>query len=95
LIKVRDGIGLVADKIVETVCAVGVDEAVADPFSCSHTLDGQLCSFGVQENLRFVDVCDDFKGRLYPVIINLSGLHRSNVVLSRKSQDVEGIFTGN
>jgi hypothetical protein len=32
-IEVGDSVGLVADEVVETVCAVGVDEAVANPYT--------------------------------------------------------------
>ena len=35
LVEMGDCVGLVADKIVETVGAVGIDEAVADPLSCA------------------------------------------------------------
>ena len=35
VVEVRDGVGLVADEVVEAVRGVGVDEAVANPFSGS------------------------------------------------------------
>ena len=33
-----DGVGLITDEVVESVGAVGVDEAVADPFTSSYTV---------------------------------------------------------
>ena len=35
LVEMRDCVGLVANEIVETVSAVGIDEAVADPLACA------------------------------------------------------------
>lgn len=32
LVKVIDGVGLLSNDVVEAVCRVGVDQAVADPF---------------------------------------------------------------
>lgn len=46
LVEVGDGVGLVADEVIEAVGRVGVDEAVSDPLPCSHT---------------FVDVGHDFE----------------------------------
>lgn len=34
-VEVGDGVGLVADEVVEAVRAVGVDEAVANPLASS------------------------------------------------------------
>lgn len=35
-VKVRDGVCLVTDEVVESVCAVGVDEAVSDPLTSAN-----------------------------------------------------------
>lgn len=32
-VKVRNGVSLVTNEVVETVCAVSVDEAVTDPLT--------------------------------------------------------------
>jgi len=37
-VEVGDGVGLVTDQVVEAVCAIGVDEAVADPATCAYTI---------------------------------------------------------
>lgn len=60
LIEVGDGVGLVADEVVEPVGAVGVDETIADPLACA---DG------------FVDVGNDFEGGFYAVVFDLTCLH--------------------
>lgn len=39
-----DGVGLITDQVVEAVCAIGVDEAVADPATCAHTVDVLIIS---------------------------------------------------
>jgi hypothetical protein len=38
-IEVGDGVSLVTNQVVEAVCAVGVDEAVANPTTCAYTVD--------------------------------------------------------
>ncbi len=79
MVEVGDGVGLVADEVVESVGRVGVDEAVADPFARSDGL---------------VDVCDDLEGGLDAVFVGLAGVQAFYVCFSREAQDVEGIFAG-
>jgi hypothetical protein len=38
VVEVADGVGLVADEVVEAVRAVRVDEAVANPLTGAYTL---------------------------------------------------------
>lgn len=75
----RDGVGLVADQVVESVCAVGVDEAVANPLTSSNAVlkilvirRAHVQSEEARQYLRLVDIGDDFKGRLNAVLLNLA-----------------------
>jgi len=70
LIEVGDGVGLVADEVVEAVGRISVDEAVSDPLPCSHT---------------FVDVGHDFEGRFDTVVFDLASIDRRDVVFARKA----------
>lgn len=73
------GVGLVADKIIEPVGAVGVDEAVADPLACTN---------------RFVDVGYDFECGFDAIFVCLTGLQGFDVIFAGESEDVKGFFTG-
>lgn len=75
----RDCVGLIADEVVETVGAVGVDEAVADPLACAYGL---------------VDVRHNFKGSFDAVFVSSTSLEGFDVVLAGEAKDVEGFFTG-
>lgn len=79
LVEVGDGIGLVADKVIKAVGAVGIDEAVANPLACSYIL---------------IDICDDFKGGFDTVLVCLTGLQSFYVGFAREAEDVEGFFAG-
>lgn len=45
-------------------------------------------------NVPFANVRDHLKGSLYAVLFNITRLHGLDVVLTRESQDVEGVLTG-
>ncbi len=79
LVKMADGVRLVANKIIETVCAVGIDEAVADPLSGPDGL---------------VHICHDFEGGFNPILIDLSSLQSLDVIFARETQYIEGFFAG-
>ena len=79
MVKVRDCIRLVADKIVEAVRRIGVDEAVADPLARTNGL---------------VDVSHDFKGGLNAVFFNLASIEGCNVVFTRVAENIKGFVTG-
>ena len=74
-----DCIGLIADEVIETVGAVGVDEAVAYPLSRA---DG------------FIDVGYDVKGGFDAIFVDLAGLYGGDVGFAREAEDVEGFFAG-
>ena len=78
-VEVGDGVGLVADEVVEPVCGVGVDEAVADPLAGA---DG------------FVDVGHDFEGGFDAVFVCEAGGDALLEVLAREAEDVEGFLAG-
>ena len=75
----RYGVGLVADEVVKTVGAVGVDEAVADPLACAD---------------RLIDIGHDFECGLNAILVCLTGLEAFDVGLARKAEHVEGFFAG-
>ena len=75
----RDGIGLVANKIIEAIGAVGIDEAVADPLACAH---------------GFVDIGHDVEGSFDAIFVAKTLLECFNVALAGEAEDVEGLFTG-
>lgn len=37
-VKMGDGVSLVTDQVVEAVCTVGIDEAVANPATCADAI---------------------------------------------------------
>jgi len=77
LVEMRNGVGLVADEVVEAVGRVGVDEAVSDPLPCSYT---------------FVDVGHDFEGRFDPVVFDPASIDCRDIVFARKAQDIERLL---
>jgi hypothetical protein len=76
---VGNGVGLVADQIVQAVCGVGVDEAVTDPLARADSL---------------VDVGNDLEGGLDPVLVDIAILDSFDVCLAAEAKDVEGILAG-
>ena len=74
-----DSVRLVTDEVVEPVSAIGVDEAITDPFPCANS---------------FVDVSDDFERGLYAVVIDFASAESGGIFLAGEAEDVEGIFAG-
>jgi hypothetical protein len=96
LIEVGNCVGLVSHEVVKAVRAVGIDEAVTNPFSGSNTVEyWHQYSSNLGLDLPLVNICDNLEGCFYSVIFNLSRLNCRNVVFSRESQDVEGILASN
>ena len=79
LVEVRNGVGLIADEVVEAVGAVGVDKAVADPLAGAD---------------RFVNIGDHFESRFDAVIFDLAGVESGDVVFAGEAEDIEGFFAG-
>lgn len=79
MIEMADGISLVAYKIIQTISAVGVYEAVADPLAGT---DG------------FIDVRYDFKSGFDPIFVRLTSLQALDVVLTGEAEDIECFVTG-
>lgn len=82
MVEMVDGVGLVADQVVEAVGRVGVDKAIADPFggfdpvflvlvsaSYSMSLQIETCRRKKKDS-RFANLGDDFKGLLHTFIAN-------------------------
>ena len=96
MIEVRDCVCLVTNEVVETICAVGVYEAVSDPFSCPYAADCQSrLNIKSRDYSPFVDIRNNLKSSLNAIILYLSSLDSGNVVVPRKSKNVESVFTGN
>ena len=74
-----DGVGLVADKVVEAVGAVGVNKAVADPLAGANGL---------------VDVSNNLEGGFDAVIFDFTGVESGNVIFTGETEDVESFFAG-
>ena len=70
---------MVANKIIEAIGAVGIDEAVTNPLACA---DG------------FVNVGNDFEGGFNAIFVAETLLKGFNVILAGKAEDIEGLFTG-
>lgn len=91
-----NGVGLIANKVVESVGAVGVDEAIANPFTSSYAI---VMSVNVlnSENAhsRLANVSDDLESCLHTILLDLSGLHSFDVGLSGESKDIESILASN
>lgn len=62
-----DCVCLVADKVVEAVGTVGVDEAISDPLAGAN---------------RFVDVCNYLECGFYAVLIYFASAESSGVILA-------------
>jgi len=74
-----DCVGLVTNKVVETVGRIGVDEAVANPLPCANGL---------------IDIDHDFKGGFDTVFFDLASIEGGDVVFAGEAEDVEGFFAG-
>lgn len=72
-----DGIGLVADEVIEAVGGVGVDEAVANPFS------GACC---------LADLCDEFECGLDAFFVGFTVLETREVCFAGVLENVEAVF---
>jgi hypothetical protein len=91
----RDGVGLIANQIVEAVCTISINEAVANPFSGSDAGGMSVTADSRRYiDIPLIDICDDFESSFYTVIFDLASLNSSKVVLSREAQDVKRVFTG-
>lgn len=99
----RDGISLVTDQVVESVSAVGVDEAVTNPFTRANAVSNvrnrllptKQKAKKKNQYLRLVDIRNDFKSCFDAIFLNLSRLHSLNVVFTGEAQDVKRIFASN
>lgn len=64
-----DGVGLVADEVVEAVCRVCVNEAVSNPFTGADTETLAWEIFLREWYSRLVDVGNDFESRLDTIFL--------------------------
>jgi hypothetical protein len=88
---------LVTNEVVQTVSAVGVDEAVTDPLTCADTrfaVSTSPLEGWIQINVPLVDISDDLERGFNTILVSLSCLKSSLVLLAREAEDVECVFTG-
>jgi hypothetical protein len=76
LVEVCNRVGLVANEIIESIGRVGVDKAIANPFSRS---DG------------FLDVCYNLKGGFYAVFVSKACVEAFEVGFAAESEDVGAV----
>ena len=92
----RDSVCLVTDKVVQTISAVSVDEAVTDPLTSADTIlsvsISQLDSH-IQNDIPLVDIRDDLEGGFNTILVSLACLECSLVLLAREAENVECVFT--
>ena len=90
-----DGVGLVTNQVVEAVCAVSVDEAVANPATCAYAIDVSYVVFIRRlDSIPLIDIADNLESRLGAVLVDLAVLNRLQVILPGESQDVVCVVCG-
>jgi hypothetical protein len=78
LVEVGNRVGLVPNEIIESIGGVGIDKAIANPFSRS---DG------------FLDVCYNFKGGFYAVFVGKACVEAFEVGFAAEAEDVGAVGT--
>ena len=96
-VEVGDGVGLVADEVVEAVGAVGVDEAVADPLARADAVHDGTKSANFRPLVllleecvysRFINVANDLERILDAILLHRTRLQRSDILLPRVAQNI-------
>ncbi|KUI54601.1 hypothetical protein VP1G_01979 [Cytospora mali] len=77
LVEVGHCVRLVTNQVVQAVCRVGEQEAIADPLSSPHAL---------------TNISDDFKGLLNAIIFHLTSLQGLLVGLATEAEDIARIL---
>jgi hypothetical protein len=78
LVEVGNRVGLVANEIIESIGGVGIDKAIANPFSRT---DG------------FLDVRYNFKGGFYAVFVGKACVEAFEVGFAAEAEDVGAVGT--